>query len=212
MTTTEVALIADDPITAAGIGGLLTHKDGLRFLPAADGVPADVVLVVAFALGGDVLARLRAAVTSAHDPYVPVVVASDGLSREQYERASAERLLVLLDRRSTTFAEVRRAVRDQAAAAALRRAGTPETGPPVRPTGDVLDELFPEDSPPHGGLLHREIRVLRLLALGRTTEEIAEELNFSQRTIKAIIHDMLVRMHLRNRQHAVAYAIRHSVL
>lgn len=62
------------------------------------------------------------------------------------------------------------------------------------------------------GLADREIEVLRLVADGMDTAEIATKLSYSQRTIKNILHDITSRLHLRNRSHAVAYALRHGLI
>ena len=62
------------------------------------------------------------------------------------------------------------------------------------------------------GLVNREVDVLRLLADGHDTLEIAERLNYSERTVRNIIHGVLTRMKLRNRAHAVAYALRNGVI
>jgi DNA-binding NarL/FixJ family response regulator len=58
------------------------------------------------------------------------------------------------------------------------------------------------------GLSPREIDVLRLVADGKDTAEIARTLAFSERTVKNILHDVTTRLQLRNRSHAVAYAMR----
>ncbi|WP_406106356.1 helix-turn-helix transcriptional regulator [Micromonospora globbae] len=57
------------------------------------------------------------------------------------------------------------------------------------------------------GLHDREVEVLRLLADGFDTAEIAVKLSYSQRTIKNILYDVTNRFHLRNRCHSVAYAL-----
>jgi DNA-binding NarL/FixJ family response regulator len=62
------------------------------------------------------------------------------------------------------------------------------------------------------GLSERELGVLRLVADGLDTSEIAERLSYSERTIKNIIHDITTRLHLRNRSHAVAFAMRHGLI
>jgi hypothetical protein len=51
-----------------------------------------------------------------------------------------------------------------------------------------------------------------LLAEGYDTAAIAETLAYSERTIKNVIHDVTSRLHLRNRSHAVAFAMRTGVI
>ena len=58
------------------------------------------------------------------------------------------------------------------------------------------------------GLTDREVEVLRLVAEGMSTTEIAKRLSYSDRTIKNVIQDVTTRFSLRNRSHAVAYAMR----
>jgi DNA-binding NarL/FixJ family response regulator len=62
------------------------------------------------------------------------------------------------------------------------------------------------------GVTARETEVLRLVASGLSTKEIAEQLCYSQRTVKSILHDVTNRFQLRNRSHAVAYAIREGLI
>jgi DNA-binding NarL/FixJ family response regulator len=62
------------------------------------------------------------------------------------------------------------------------------------------------------GFSDREIDVLRMVADGHDTSEIAHRLCFSERTVKGIIHDVTTRFQLRNRAQAVAYAARQGLL
>ena len=62
------------------------------------------------------------------------------------------------------------------------------------------------------GLTEREVAVLRLLADGLDTAEVGHRLFFSERTVKNVIHDITSRLDLRNRTHAVAYAIRQGLI
>jgi DNA-binding NarL/FixJ family response regulator len=76
---------------------------------------------------------------------------------------------------------------------------------------------FPRgEGPPRGLLLNgfteREIEVLRLLAEGYDTAEVADRLAYSERTVKNVLHDVTSRFNLRNRCHAVAYAVRAGVI
>lgn len=62
------------------------------------------------------------------------------------------------------------------------------------------------------GLTEREIDVLKLVADGFDTSEIAGKLAYSERTIKNVIHDITSRLCLRNRTHAVAWAVREGLI
>ncbi len=62
------------------------------------------------------------------------------------------------------------------------------------------------------GLNSRERSVLRLLADGMDTRGIAEDLCFSERTVKSVVHDVLTKLNCRTRAHAVAVATREGVI
>lgn len=62
------------------------------------------------------------------------------------------------------------------------------------------------------GLSEREIGVLRLIAEGLGTGQVAQQLKYSERTVRAVLHGITTRLGLRNRSHAVAYAMRAGVL
>ncbi|MFF6984700.1 response regulator transcription factor [Streptomyces sp. NPDC008343] len=62
------------------------------------------------------------------------------------------------------------------------------------------------------GLTDREVEVLRLVAKGCDTHEIARRLTYSERTVKHVLHGITTRFQLRNRSHAVAYAIREGLI
>lgn len=75
-----------------------------------------------------------------------------------------------------------------------------------------LSRVRSERGTPATTLAQREIDVLRLLADGGSTQEIAEQLSYSERTIKNIVHDALMKMNCRTRAHAVALASRQGVI
>jgi DNA-binding NarL/FixJ family response regulator len=62
------------------------------------------------------------------------------------------------------------------------------------------------------GLSERETNVLKLMAQGLEVREIAEKLSYSERTIKNTVHDVLNRFDLRNRAHAIAFAMREGLI
>jgi DNA-binding NarL/FixJ family response regulator len=63
-----------------------------------------------------------------------------------------------------------------------------------------------------GELSARDLSVLRLLADGSSTADIAFGLAYSESTIKNVVHDLVHRLGARNRTHAVAMAIRAGVI
>lgn len=65
---------------------------------------------------------------------------------------------------------------------------------------------------PTGDLTGRELDVLRLLSNGENTRQIAEDLCYSEKTVKNIVHDLLIRMNCRNRAQAVALATRRGLI
>ncbi len=61
-------------------------------------------------------------------------------------------------------------------------------------------------------LSDRELEVLRLVATGATNRDIAESLFISENTVKAHLRNIMDKLHLRNRHHAVAYAFREGLV
>jgi DNA-binding NarL/FixJ family response regulator len=61
-------------------------------------------------------------------------------------------------------------------------------------------------------LNEREIEVLRLVAEGCSTADIALKLAYSDRTIKNVLHSVMTRLNLRTRSQAVAYAMREGLI
>jgi len=61
-------------------------------------------------------------------------------------------------------------------------------------------------------LTTREQDVLRLIADGHGTREVAEELSYSERTVKSVLHDAVTKLGARSRSHAVAHAVRAGLI
>jgi two-component system response regulator NreC len=71
----------------------------------------------------------------------------------------------------------------------------------------------PDDaSSPPDGLTQRELDVLRLLALGHTNAEIADQLHLSRRTIETHRSSLQAKAHCGTRAELVQYAIAHDLL
>jgi two-component system, NarL family, response regulator LiaR len=60
-------------------------------------------------------------------------------------------------------------------------------------------------------LTERELDVLRLIAQGRTNQEIARQLVIAERTVGAHVSNILVKLHLANRTQAALYALREGL-
>lgn len=79
-----------------------------------------------------------------------------------------------------------------------------------RPTGPPGETV--ETGPAPAALTHRELAVLRLLARGAETAEIARELGISATTVRNHVQHLLDKLGAHNRLQAVSVARRHGLL
>jgi DNA-binding NarL/FixJ family response regulator len=61
-------------------------------------------------------------------------------------------------------------------------------------------------------LSDRELRVLALIAEGHPTREVAQQLCYSERTVKNVLHDIVTKLNVRSRSQAVAHAVRDGLI
>ena len=66
--------------------------------------------------------------------------------------------------------------------------------------------LAPEEMNPFTALTEREMEVLKLIALGHSNDQIADELVISVGTVKGHVSNILSKLHLVDRTQAAAYA------
>jgi DNA-binding NarL/FixJ family response regulator len=80
--------------------------------------------------------------------------------------------------------------------------------------GSLLRSISPDtlEARPHSRLTEREQQVLALIAAGHATREVAEELCYSERTVKNVLHDVVTKLNARSRSQAVAYAVREGLI
>jgi PAS domain S-box-containing protein len=76
----------------------------------------------------------------------------------------------------------------------------------------LIQLATPKTDPPVGALTRQQTRVLRLLAEGRSSAEIAAHLHISPRTLRTHIHHINRRLHARGRLEAVIYGIRRGLI
>lgn len=233
-----VRVLADDAITRESMHACLRPRPEIRVLGPGDTGPARVVLVLSDQVTDETLARMRQAANpsaaastrrgphegGSHEgaPYeagsheagphgeVGFVLIGDGLRAHHLLGAIAHGPLSVIARRDADTDRVVRAI-----------TGIPE-GRLEMPDDAVgwlvtrLRTIHRDVLEPRGltaaGLGTREVEVLRLLAEGLDTAEIAQAMNYSERTVKSIIHGVLTRCRLRNRAHAVAFALRSGAL
>ena len=68
------------------------------------------------------------------------------------------------------------------------------------------------DRPTVSRLTDREQQVLSLIAAGHPTREVAEQLCYSERTVKNVLHDVVTKLNARSRSQAVAFAVREGLI
>ncbi|MFD7838176.1 response regulator transcription factor [Streptomyces sp. NPDC059761] len=92
---------------------------------------------------------------------------------------------------------------------AATSAGVPSPGAACASTPAGRPAAVPPDTP---RLTARQTAVLTLMAEGHGNAVIARTLSCSEHTIKNVIYELMSRLQARNRAHAVACAVRHSLI
>jgi len=209
-TAVTVAVIATEPLVALGAAACLRAYPGIALVPPDSLDRAAVVLVIDGQVSEKTLSVMKHAAEQAPDREMRFVLVCDGIREPQLLRTLGWGMVSVLPRQDADYGQIARALVNA-------RDGRLELPPDA---GGWLEERIRSVQrdvlAPHGlttaGLYTREVEVLRLLAEGIDTLEIAQQLSYSERTVRNIIHGMLTRMKLRNRVHAVAYALRNGVI
>lgn len=202
-----VAVYAADPVLRTGIVQQLRQRPEIDLVDEAAADRAQVSLVVVDSVDDDVTAllnRLRHN-NATHTGLVVGTLGAGGLQRV-IECGVA--------------AVLRRAEADQDQL--LRLVLALANGEGVLP-GDLLGKLLSHvgslqrSALDHGSLslstlTTREADMLRLVSEGLDTAEIARKTAYSERTVKNVLHEIITRLQLRNRAHAVGYALRNGLI
>ncbi|MER6499112.1 response regulator transcription factor [Streptomyces sp. NPDC001455] len=208
MERTTVALSAQDPISQAGVASQLRARPEVSVTEWAEGdTSPQIVVVVVDTVDDEVLTMLRHIQRTSTARVVLVTTDID----EQKLVSAAECGVAGVVRRAEATPEH-----------LVQVIGTVARGEGHLPS-DLLGRLLEEVGRLQGqvlgprglhftGLAAREVDVLRLVAEGYDTADIATKLAYSERTIKNVLHSVMTRLQLRNRSHAVAYAMRQGLI
>ena len=201
----RVVVQAADHLSMAGLTCYLGNRPEVTLLPASHRAHADVV-VVAGTLTTELEENLYRA---ADEAPVPVVLVLDEIAEVDALTVAECRAVAVLPRATATGDRVLRAVMAAASGGGVL---------PPNLMVELLDHvrrlrrelLAPEAETAR--LTGREIDVLRLMADGLDTAEIATTLSYSERTVKNVFYGLTTRLKLLNRPHAVAYALRKGMI
>ena len=196
---------AADPISQAGIASQLRGRPELWVVEDVD--IAAVAVILADDVDEDALRTIRAVQRNGCPRVVLVVTRLDDTGLLAAAEAGACGML----RRAEAGPE-RLAAACQSAAAGDGTLPPDLLGRLLDGVGRLQRQVLTPRGLTFSGLTDREVSVLKLVADGYDTNEIASTLAYSERTIKNTIHDVTTRLNLRNRTHAVAYALREGLI
>ena len=203
----RIFLYSGDPILQTGIAAQLRPRPEVILVDADEVDSAQVAVVVTDSVDEETLRVLHALQRGG----VPrLVLLASFVDAVDLARAVEAGVCGVLRRQDVTV--------DRLLSVILAAAAGEGTVPPDL-LGRLLDQvgrLQRQVLDPRGfilaGLSEREIEVLRLVADGLDTREIAARLCYSERTVKNVLHEVITRLQLRNRAHAVAYAVREGLI
>lgn len=201
-----VTILGADPLTAAGIEAGLVDQADIEVSQLSPPAGVVVALVVTEEVDEDALRLVRAARGAGRRPVLVAGHIEDGGLLAAVEAG----VCGLMRRAQATPTALAQAIR---AAADGDGVVPPDLlGRLLGQVGRLQRQVLAPRGLTFGGLTEREVAVLRLLAEGHDTAEVGRRLYFSERTVKNVIHDLTSRLELRNRSHAVAYAIREGLI
>ncbi|MFJ5045571.1 response regulator transcription factor [Streptomyces anulatus] len=197
---------AADPLSQAGAVTQLRPRPEVRLLSSQESNP-EVLLLVTDSADDDIQVQLRRARRTSETRTVLLVTAIDGQQLLSAAECGIGGIIRRADATPEHLVEVITSV-------ARGQAHLP---------GDLLAQFLSEFTrmqqevlAPRGlcatRLSPREREVLRRLAEGQDTAQIAESMSFSVRTIKNTLQKVMIRYQLPNRTAAVAFALREGLI
>jgi DNA-binding NarL/FixJ family response regulator len=202
-----VIVCAADPLSQAGIASQLRRAHGFTIAPEDDPPSDAVAVVVADTMTDEVASALQVLHAKGVARVVLLISRLDDRDLLAAVEAGASGIL---RRSEATAGNLAAAIRSAAAGEGTL---SPDLlGRLLRQVGQLQRQVLTPRGLTFSGLTERETAVLRLLSQGCDTPEVGRRLFYSERTVKNIIHDVTSRLELRNRAHAVAYAIREGLI
>jgi DNA-binding NarL/FixJ family response regulator len=198
----SVLIVAKDPISHAGVERQLLAMADFTVLTPTSGRHPDVALVVADSVDDDVLGWIRT--IRRHSLSRIVVVAA--VTAQAVDAATAAGANGVVSRSMADGRRLAWAIQKVHRGDSVALAGTEE-----RPEAVVPSPVVPVER--EGPMVsERDREVLRLLAEGCDTGEIARTLAYSEPTIKNVIQRLFEQLKAKNRPHAVALALRDGII
>jgi DNA-binding NarL/FixJ family response regulator len=205
MSAVGVAVHAADPITHVGLIGHIRHEPELSHVALPEASVVVVAVEIADATTVELLRSLSS--TAGKAGFVIVVGGEWYADLPSAVECGVRAVLWRANFHPTAFVRAVLAVSQGNGALPLMVQGR---------LLDQVERVQRDILAPRGltvsGLTAREIDVLRLASQGLEISEIASSLCYSERTIKKVLYGVMNRLGLRNRVHAVSYAIRHGLI
>ncbi|MFG1604115.1 LuxR C-terminal-related transcriptional regulator [Actinoplanes sp. NPDC049265] len=201
--TVRVAVHAEDALGRIGLANLLSAESPDEIELVGDRHDADVLVMSVESMSAVAFTMLR---HFAADAGTPVVLVCADLAEPELLAAVDCRVFAVLDQGSVTAELLMRTVEVVFSGGGVMPPSM--VGSLLGHIAQMRRDMVSQNVVTNSGLTAREIDVIRLLADGLVTEEIAKKLCFSERTVKNVIYGIMRRHGLRNRSHVVAYAMR----
>jgi DNA-binding NarL/FixJ family response regulator len=205
-----ITVIADDSVSGQGAVACLDALPDMRVVSAQSRGEAEVAVILVRWITDEALAWMEGFARECAGSDPRFVLVGDGVREYQLLRAVTHGVVSVIPRELADFDRIAHAIRgvqeDQAELPSVA------VGWLIKQIRAVRQKVLEPNGLTPTGLETREVEVLRLLADGLDTAEIAERLKYSERTVKNIIHGVLTRLKLRNRVHAVSFALRSGAI
>jgi DNA-binding NarL/FixJ family response regulator len=208
--TVTVTVHSNDPLALAGALSHLRHQPALEVVePSTPPAGDSVAVVLTQRVDESTAVELRRLV---REPGRRVVLVTDQLREPELMAVLEFGVRTILWRAEATQSRL---------IGAIRSAAQGDSKLPPDLLGQLIAHVSraqraasdqPSMAVPAVGLAPREVDVLKLVAEGLDTQQIADKLAYSERTIKNVLHGVMSRLQLRNRAHAVAYALREGYI